>query len=186
MLKTNIDFSKLNKAQLVNKVQTANKAVNEGMYIIGKCAVEATSRLKIKRKDFADECGISESMLSKAISAVKYFDEVGGKDFADFSYTKLALVSRKPELFKGIVDAKGLGGLNEMSKANVEAIANGSATFKGYDKKTGLAILNTTKADTKGKGKAEENTANLIMVTDANGIKYNVPEDILNKYKVTE
>lgn len=185
-MKTNINFSTLTKSQLVSKVVTANKSVNEGMYIIGKCAIEATSRLKIKRKDFANDCGITESMMSKAISAVKYFDEVGGTDFADFSYTKLALVSRKPELFKDIVDAKGLSGLNEMSKANVEAIANGSATFKGYDKKTGLAILNTTKSDTKGKGKSEDKSKDLITVTDANGIKYNVPADILAKYKVEE
>ena len=187
-MKTNINFSALTKSQLVSKVVTANKSVNEGMYIIGKCALEATDRLKIKRKDFANDCGITESMMSKAISAVKYFDEVGGTDFADFSYTKLAMVSRKPELFKGIIDAKGLAGLNDMNKSNIEAIANGSATFKGYDKKTGLPVLNTTKSDEKGKGKgkSEDKSKDLITVTDAKGIKYNVPADILAKYKVEE
>ena len=184
-MKTSINFSALTKGQLISKVQSANKSINEGMYIIGKCGLEATTRLKLKRKDFASECGISESMLSKAIASVKYFDEVGGSDFADFQYSKLAIASRKPELFKGIIDSKGVSGLVSLSGANIESIGNGSATFKGFDKKTDKPIL-ATKSEDKKTVKGEKSEDDKVLVTDEKGVKYMIPSSILEKYKVEE
>lgn len=181
----------LTKKSAIAKVVKADKAVNESMYVIGVVATIATTKglkdgkntIVYKAKDFATECGVSETMMSKAIKAVRFWNEKGGKDISKFSYTKLATIASSPSNFNTIIDKDGIESVLSLSNRGIESVIHGDSKIKKVE--NGVAVVEDVPKKTDKKTDKKADDVN-VTVTDDKGVKYSIPMSILAKYKVEE
>ena len=140
------------------------------------------------RKGILNNTTLTKDLLSKLEACIDICNEFHvsfDANPSDFSVQKVYTIARKPGMFTTILNKEGLEGALKQSARTLEAIANESV--KPYYHKGELKVKaigdKADKSEAKTNDKANDA---LVTVTDANGVKYNVPASILNKYKVTE